>query len=253
MAANPLHILLYKTYADLKAESKRTHAGMLWWIGEPLLHMVVYYIVFAVFFQRGGEDFIPFLLVGLVVWRWFQVTLMQGSASIRNGRKLMLQVHLRKTLFPASVILANSYKFAITLVLLLLFLWVYGLGISWYYAALPALLIIQLMLVMGCTYIAAALIPFLPDLRVLLDNALRAMLFLSGIFYAGDNLPEHIQPWFYLNPMAVLIDAYRDVLMYAQWPDWTRLNWVACLALVLILIGKWLIGKLDYQFPKVAV
>ena len=149
--------------------------------------------------------------------------------------------------------LLHSPLFAITLVLLLLFLWVYGLGISWYYAALPALLLIQLMLIMGCTYIAAALIPFLPDLRVLLDNALRAMLFLSGIFYAGDSLPEHIQPWFYLNPMAVLIDAYRDVLMHAQWPDWTRLNWVACLALVLILIGKWLIGKLDYQFPKVAV
>ncbi|MCH2547495.1 MAG: ABC transporter permease [Alphaproteobacteria bacterium] len=243
-------LTLYKTYADLRAESQRTHAGFIWWIVEPLLHMAVYYLVFAVLMRRGGEDFVPFLLVGLVTWRWFHVSLMQGSNAISGNKRLMQQLYIFKLLFPTVTILSNAIKFLFTLAILLVFLWIYGLLPSIHYTALPVLLVVQLLFISGCTYIAAAILPFMPDLRIMLDNALRAMMFLSGIFFAGSIVPEHLQFWFYLNPMAVLLESYRNILMYEQWPMWEHLAAISVVSMAMIAVGIRLTRRYDYSYPK---
>lgn len=244
-------LTLYKTYADLRAESRRTHAGFLWWIVEPLLHMAVYYLVFAVLMQRGGENFVPFLLIGLVIWRWFHVSLMQGGSAISANKRLMQQLYIRKLLFPSASILGNGIKFLFTLGVLLVFLWVYGLLPTVHYLAIPLLLAVQGLLIVGCTFVLAAITPFLPDLRIMLDNALRAVMFLSGIFFSGDIVPQHLKFWFYLNPMAALLESWRNVLMHDAWPMWGHMAGISLFGLVLLFAGSLLIRRFDYSYPKV--
>lgn len=243
-------LTLYKTYADLRAETQRTYAGFLWWFVEPLLHMAVYYLVFAVLMQRGEADFVPFLLIGLVTWRWFHVSLMQGASAISNNKRLMQQLYIAKLLFPAVSILGNAVKFVITLAILLVFLWLYGLLPTVHYLALPAVLVAHMLLIMGCTFVAAAILPFLPDLRLMLDNALRALMFVSGIFFSGDIIPKDLQFWFYLNPMASLIESYRNVLMHDAWPLWGHLGGIAVVSVLLMAMGAKLIRRFDYAYPK---
>ncbi|MBL4567407.1 MAG: ABC transporter permease, partial [Porticoccus sp.] len=86
--------------AELKAESSRSYLGFFWWILEPALYMVAFYIVFALVFQRGGPGFIPFLLCGLVVWKWFG-SVVSGSANvILSSSALIRQVYIPKYLLP---------------------------------------------------------------------------------------------------------------------------------------------------------
>ena len=77
-----LSLVLYKTYAELRAESARTYIGFLWWIIEPIVDMATYYLVFAVLLRNRTEDFVPFLLIGLVSWKWFSVSVTMGADSI---------------------------------------------------------------------------------------------------------------------------------------------------------------------------
>ena len=119
-------IIQYKTYAELKAESQRYYLGFLWWLIEPVIYMLVFYFVFGILFQRGTEDFVVFLLTGLVFWHWFQSTVMQGVDTLQANRVLYNQVFVPKYLFPAVVMLKNSAKFGVVLAVLLLFLLVYG-------------------------------------------------------------------------------------------------------------------------------
>lgn len=249
--ASRLQLILYQAHANLREETRRTHGGMLWWFVEPVLHMVIYYFVFAVVFQRGTEDFVPFLLIGLVVWRWFQVSFMQGSTSIIQNQRLMQQLYLPKGIFPSVSILTNVCKFGFTLAILLGFLWAYGLLPGVHYMALPLVLGVQLVFIMGCVYVAAAILPFVPDVKIILENALRALMFLSGIFYSGQMVPEHLQFYFYLNPMAVMIEAFRDVLLHAQWPDLGQLGYVLALGLLGMAVGTRLIRRFDFSYPKV--
>ena len=119
--------------------------------------------------------------------------------------------------------MTDCIKFGVVFSILLTYLWIYGFGVSVYYFALPFLLLTQFLLIVGLTLLTAALVPFVPDVKKLVDHALQIAFFLSGIFYSSAAIPESYQPYFFLNPMATVIEAYRDILIYNNWPNWQSL------------------------------
>ncbi len=244
-------LVLFKTYTGLRAESSRTHLSFLWWVFDPILSMSVYYLVFGLLFKRGTEDFVAFLLVGLVVWQWFANSFKHGMNAINGNGRLMTHVDLPKEVFPTIEIAMDLVKFGVVFTLLLIFLWIYGFEIGPAYLALPMVMLVELMLLTTFTYLAAAIIPFVPDLRFLIDALLHLTFFLSGVFFSGASIPEQYQPFFYLNPMANLIDAYRDILMYGAWPDWSALFKVGLFALAGVYGAQLLIRRFDHVYPRI--
>ena len=115
-------LILYKTLADLRAEAARTYIGFLWWVLDPLIFMAIFYVVFGLLLRRSTPDFVPFLLIGLVSWRWFQNTITHSATSILGGRSLMQQVYVPKIIFPLVIILTDLVKFGLVLMLLLIYL-----------------------------------------------------------------------------------------------------------------------------------
>ncbi|MDP8219081.1 MAG: hypothetical protein P9M03_10185 [Candidatus Theseobacter exili] len=103
-------LTMYKAYAELQAESERTYAGFVWWILDPIFTLTVYYLVFQGVVSRGSENFVIFLCVGIVTWRWMQNTVMQSSTSILAGGGLMQQVYLPKIVFPTAIILSDFFQ-----------------------------------------------------------------------------------------------------------------------------------------------
>jgi lipopolysaccharide transport system permease protein len=250
MASRYLSLVLYKTYADLKTESERTYAGFFWWIVEPILSMAVYFLVFGVIMDRGVPNYVQFLFVGLVPWRWLHTGLMHGANSILSERSLMQQVFLPKIVFPVVAFLTDTFKFLVVFTLVLVFLWVTGFAPNVQYLALPLVLVVQFLLVCGLTIFFAGVAPLLPDIRIVLDNVVRLWFFLSGIFYAVDRFSDTAAAWLRLNPMTVIIEAYRDILLDGVWPDAPRLAAVGLLGVVVSLLGVRLIRHYEYIYPK---
>ena len=245
-------ILLYKTYAELKVEAQRNYLGFLWWIAEPVLFMLVFYFVFGRLLRARAEDFIPFLLVGLVAWMWGQASLAQGALSIRGNLALLNQAFVPKYLFPTVVFLKNTVKFAFALAVLLAFLLFYGVPASFAWLHAIPVLAVAGALILGASYLAAALTPFYPDLQVLIDNGLRAVFFLSGIFYDINTFSTEYRALFQLNPAAVLIDALRGALLAGQAPDWWRLAAILLLALAVGGIGWAVMRRNESRYAKIA-
>ncbi len=248
-----LELILYKTYADLRAETERTYLGFLWWVFEPIMYMFIFYIVFAIFMNHKTDNFVPFLLVGLTVWQWMQSCLAHGSESILGYRGLMQHVHLPKVIFPIILILTDSTKFIFIFTILLLYLWVSGFEIGLPYFALPLVLLIELIFIMAATFFLAAIVPFLPDVRFVVEKVLQAVFFASGIFFPANVIPEQYQFYFYLNPMATLIESFRDILMYNQWPQWDILLLIGFLSCIALFFSIRLIAHFEYTYPKVTI
>ena len=246
-----LEIILFKAYANLRSEAARTYLSFMWWVIDPILSMAVYYVVFALLFQRGTQDYVPFLLVGLITWQWFTNTINHGMTTIQGNIRLMNQVHLPKVIFPSIIILMDAFKFSIVFLLVLLFLWIYGFGVGAAYLALPLILGVQLLFTVALTYLLAAIIPFLPDLKYLVQTILRLVFFLSGIFFDGSKIPEQYQPYFYANPMAILIEDYRNILMHNLWPDWNALAIICLFSAIGVYAASGLIRRFDYIYPRV--
>ncbi len=245
-------LILYKTYAELKAESQRTYIGFLWWIIEPVINMLVFYVVFKLILHRGTEDFVPFLLIGVITWKWFQTTVRGAAVQVPANKTLMRQVYLPKFVLPSTTILKDTCKFLVAFLMLMAFLWVYGFRPGAPYLALPVLLLIHLLLIAALAYPLAAVYPFVPDLLIPIDHALQVAFYLSGVFYAGASLPDGLRPYFYLNPMANLIEAYREVLMYDRWPDGSGLVWIGSFSVAGIVAGNYLLRRYDRLYPRVA-
>lgn len=244
-------LILFKAYADLTSEASRTYLSFLWWIFDPILSMSVYYFVFGVLLQRGTADYVPFLLVGMVTWQWFINTVNHGMTSIWGNAGLMNQVYLPKTVFPSVVIIMDAFKFLIVFTLILLFLWVYGFSPNITYLALPAIFAVEFLFITAVTWFIAAIIPFVPDLRFLVQAVLQLVFFLSGIFFSSTDIPAGLRKYFYLNPMATIIEDYRNILMHAQWPNWNALALIGLSSLLAVFLAGQLIRRYDFVYPRI--
>lgn len=245
-----LALVFYKTYADLRAESERTYVGYLWWVLEPVASMLVYYLVFSVIMKRGGEDYVAFLFAGVVPWRYFQATVMRGSSAILSARGLMQQVYLPKSVLSLVVLLVDSFKFAVVFILMVIYLLIAGYPITAAWGWLPLVLLTQFLLVAALTVASAAVTPFLPDVRVVLQNVLRLWFFLSGVFYDLEIFSEQAQEYLRLNPMAVLLESYRDVLIDAGTPAVGRLAAIAACSALGLGLALLFTQRFDYVYPK---
>lgn len=246
-----LQLLLFRSYSELRAESLSLRMGMLWWVLEPVLQMLIFYFVFAVLLERRTEYFVWFILIGQIAWRWLQMTVMQGARSIVQGQGLMQQVYVPKSFFPSVVLISTTCRFLATFALLLVFLWLFGFLPNMAYLALPLVLVVNFLFIAGAAYLVASILPFLPDMQMILNNGMRGLMFVSGIFFSGYELPEHLQPYFFMNPCAALLQAYRDILLDGRFPDIGHMLMVATVALVLVAVGKAVLKRFDDVYPRV--
>jgi lipopolysaccharide transport system permease protein len=164
----------------------------------------------------------------------------------------MNHVYLPKRLLPGMIVLVNTYKLITVLAIFLLFLvFLWGIPVTHYWQCLPLLLLLQLILICGMAGLAAAVVPIIPDMKYVIDYGMTLAFFMSGIFFDIHDLTPEIQHLLRYNPMVVLIESYRDVLLYARWPDWHALLMVGYEAVALFAAMLLLLVRLDRYYPRV--
>ncbi len=247
-----VHIVIYRAMAELRAEATRTYAGYLWWIIQPLLMFVVYYIAFNFVLNDRREDFAIFLFTGIVVWQWFAVSVQRSAGSIIASHALMKQVNLHKSVFPFSIILVNCVKFLVTLLILMVVLSVAGHppGVAW--LMIPIVLFVELVVILGVGCFSAMISPFIPDFQHILMTVLHLAFFVSGVIYDLDMLPERYRSVLELNPMAVIINQTREVLMYNNTPDFAALALPLIIGMLLLAFSLSMLHRFDKVYPKIA-
>lgn len=247
---NYREILLYGVYSDLKTEIARRFLGFLWWIIEPVMYMTVFYIVFGMALRQGGPEYVPFLLSGMIAWKWFDGSVRQASLSIPMNSGLVQQIYVPKSLFALIQIFSNTFKFMIVLILLLAFLLVIGKVPTLEWFGLIPIILVQLLLIISVGLLLAAIIPFAQDLKLVVDNLLMLMMFMSGIFFNADRIPEAMRSVFELNPMVLLIAAYRDVLLSNKWPLWSALGYCVLISIPILAVALYTLHRNERRYPK---
>jgi lipopolysaccharide transport system permease protein len=248
--AHFFNLILYRAIADLRADRERTFLGYLWWFLDPIIQLSIYYAV-GVLIRSQTEGFVFFLLVGILTFRWFSSAVTPAAQSILRSGNVIRNSNIPAIAFPLTLVITATFRFLVVLVVLLVGLWSFGFPPSASYIYLPMLAFTQIMLIMALAFPLAIIVPFIPDLSNILDYTMRALFFLSGIFYAVHNQPAKIQFYFFLNPVAVIIDGFRNVLLYNTPPDLSRLAATCLLSGVAIVVSIWLVGRLQGTFAKV--
>ncbi|MFQ3325217.1 MAG: lipopolysaccharide transport system permease protein [Pseudomonadales bacterium] len=251
MKARYLDLILYRSLSELRTEASRGYLGVIWWFLEPILYMGVFYLVFGLGFRQGEEGYVPFLLCGLIVWKWIDSSVRTSAGTIAMSVGLMGQVYLPKIILPTIVVFTNTIKFFIILSIFVLFLLFSGYRWGYELFALPIVLIVQFSMVYAAAGLAAGLVPFIPDLRFVVNYGMTLLFFMSGIFFDIGSMSEDVQQILVWNPVVMLIECYRDILLNNSYPPLNVLAGLFVFSVVLNVLVYLFFRKFDRVFPRV--
>jgi lipopolysaccharide transport system permease protein len=243
-------IIIYRTYAELKSEAQLSYMGYVWWILEPLLNTVLFFIIMTAILEQSIKGFFSFLLVGSIIWQWLNASLLGAANSIVDAGGMLKQIYLPKAVLPLITIFTSTWKFMFIFLLLLISVWASGHPPTAAYACLPLLLLLEFAVIVAFTLPLAAIMPYFPDTRIAIDAILRSALLISGVFFPASQLPPSYRVYFHLNPMADLIEAFRTVLLDGRWPRWYLMGYVALLSLCGLAVTAWLYTRVDRSIVK---
>ena len=222
----------------LRADASRYFLGYLWWLLEPLLFVAVFYVVFELVLETGRGDFLVFLMCGKLAFIWFSKSVNQASNSIPVNKGLIGRIDVTKTLFPLSVIHEGVYRQMAVFLLLFCFLFARGFSPDATWLFLVPIILVNYLMIVACSFVGACLVCVVRDFSMVISLAMTFLLFTSGIFWdvraLGD--PDKTEMVLALNPLAFILDAYRQVLMHNTAPDWLHLFQIGCGSVVLLML-----------------
>lgn len=243
-------ILRYRTLAQLKAESKNNYLGYIWFLLEPLISTAILYVVFGLIMGNRGSDMVLFILIGMMIWQWFEGSTTLGMNGISEKSGILNTVSIPKFLFPMVSVLANTWRFIWVYLVVVALAHMLGFYLNWNYLWLPLVLGVQLFFIIGITLPLAIVVAYMPDFANLVSSLFRLLFFLSGIFFTVERVPEGALPYFNLNPVALLMNANRDVLLHAQAPDLSNLFYCFVFGGTAMAVGIGWSVKIDKKIMK---
>jgi len=209
----------------LKADSAQYHLGYIWWVLQPLIFVGIFYLVFELILQIGQADFLVFLMCGNLPFMWFSQSVVSASNSIVSSASLIGRINVPKALFPVSTIQEGVYKQLAVFTLLLGVVIVAGYRPDFHWLWLIPVAFVQYLMIVSCGLIGAVLVCYIRDFMLVISLAMTFLMFVSGIFWNVRDLPSPVLADIVLtyNPMAFILDAYRQVLMHGSAPDGVHL------------------------------
>ncbi|MDG2461710.1 MAG: ABC transporter permease [Luminiphilus sp.] len=220
----------------IKGEARQYFLGYLWWLLEPMLYVAVFYFVFFTLLNSRQPDFLQFLMVGKLTFIWFSKSINQAANCIEINKGLVAQLRIPQALFPIATVIEGAYRQSVVFGFLLVFLLLsdYPLTPAWIW--LMPVMLLNVILITGCAMAAALLVCWQRDFRLLIQLGTVFMLFVSGIFWDINTIQNtELVTWLMrLNPMAALIDAYRQILLHGLAPDAHMMLWALSEAVLLL-------------------
>jgi lipopolysaccharide transport system permease protein len=246
---------------ELKARYKNSVLGFVWSLLNPLGMMVVFTIVFSVLMPNNSVPNYPiFLLCGLLPWNFFSASIMTGTNSIVANGNLVKKVYFPREVLPIATVLANLVNFLLALVVLFAAMLLVRISLSPWLVLLPVVILIQTCFTLGIVFLLSTFQVFYRDTLIVLDVVLLAWFFLTPVFYPTSLLPTSLtvlgitldvqRVMYILNPMASLINMYRDILYWGYRTDPDFFWRTSLTALSVLGIGYWVFVKYSGRFGE---
>lgn len=243
-------LILYLVKSGLKAEHRNSYLGYFWWLLDPLLNIAVYYFLVVIILDRGGPDYPVFLVIGLIVWRWISSSINTSANSVLRYSSIINQVALPKMIFPVSFTISQLVNFLFGLIVIALFLTFFGVVPTWHIVYLPLIIVITLLFLLAVGSILGYITVFVRDIDNLLTHVIRIFFYASPIIWEGGRLPPEYGWAVAINPIAILVNSYRDVLMYHQTPDFIGLSIIAGVSIIAIIYMIYHYSKNEHKIIK---
>ena len=255
------------TLRELRGRYKRSVLGWSWSLINPLATVLIYSLVFSYFLKiepprghpSGLHSFALFLLCALIPWNLFQNGLNMGLGSLIGNGNLIKKVYFPRELLvasgTASLVVTMLIEMGVLSAILLLF---GNMVIPWLPMVL-FLIALEAVFVFGIALMLSVFNVYFRDVQHFISILLMMLFYTVPIVYPIRYVPikAHVfgmeiplRRIYELNPLVRIVEAFRDVLYDLRFPPLWDLAYVLLWAIGMVVVGMWVVGKLDRRLAE---
>ena len=253
-------LLILFVRRDIISSYKQTILGPLWYLIQPLFTGVIFTLVFnnIASISTGGAPPFLFNLAGITMWSYFAQCLNNTSNTFASNASLFAKVYFPRIITPMSQAISALFKLSIQILIFTCF-YIYfvvkGFEIHpnttlWFF---PFLLLIVAILGLGTGMLISSLTTKYRDFRILIGFATTLLMYVSAVMYPisevqnSKTLLEYA--WLIeLNPIAILIEAFRFMALQEGIFNWVLLGYCGVLSLVVFFVGLIVFNRTGRNF-----
>lgn len=234
-------VLAAVTRVELEKRYAGSLLGLLWLVAHPLLLLAIYLFVYAVIFRMqlpnyGGLDYALFVFCGLIPFIGLSEALSAGTLCLKQNMHLVKNVMLPIELVPVRSVLSSLATQGVGLAMLLVLLAAGG-HLSWKALLLPAVLALQVLMLLGLVLVLASLAVALTDVGYFVNLLMLLLMFVSPIGYTREMVPQPFTILVDANPVTYMVETYRWVLLADRPFDAAAVGGFVAIALACYVAG----------------
>jgi ABC-2 type transport system permease protein len=216
-------------WKDLKLKYRGSALGFLWSLANPIIMLVVYWLAFTYILGLRRENFVYFLLVGMLAWGFFSSAVSMSTNAIVEGGGLLKSVRFPRAVLPLAAVLFNLAQYLLTFAVLLpIMLIMFGVAPAWPMTAFPLILVLLVLFTTGVSLSVAAATTYFRDVKHLVEVGLGVLFWLTPVIYDLGDVPARLRLPILLAPLSPFVTALHQVFYHQTWPDVAI--WVAAVA-----------------------
>jgi ABC-2 type transport system permease protein len=242
--------LLTSVKKEFRGKYKKSFLGVLWSFLNPLCQVLIYSIVFPFILGNRIDNYVVYLIVGLMPWTFFSGTIIQSAACVVGNAGIVKKVYFPREILPISVSTSNLINFIITQIVVFSALFISGIGVGMSVIVFPIIVVLQYILQLGLAFIFSAITVYVRDVEYLITIFMQLMFYLCPIVYNPASIPAKYIGYFKLNPMFHIISFYRTILYEKSFPDFCEIGKVALMCLCILFIRYFIFKKIKKGFAE---
>jgi len=237
---------------EIKIRYKQSFLGAAWAILQPLALMLVFTLVFSQFVQvpTNGIPYPVFSYTAVLPWTFLATAIAFGVPSLTSNMNLVTKTYFPREILPLGAIGASFVDFIVASSIFVVMLYIYDVQLTSFALWVPVLLLLQILLTIGITLLASAVIVFYRDVRFIVPIALQLWLYATPIIYPASLVPESLRTLYALNPMVGIIEGYRATLLFGQPPP-NSIIVSAVVSVFLVALGYFMFKRLEPSFADI--
>jgi len=239
-------LFLFLIRRDIKLRFQQTVIGFLWVVIQPLIQMLIFYVIFAILVKvpTGTLPYQLFFLSGFVVWQFFYQVVNNSAMSLVSNIGIISKSYFPRLALPLSTIANALIDFAVSYLVLLVFILINGnYPITDRYLLLPPLLIIAVLFSSGVGLLFGALMVVFRDTKNFLGFILMIWMYVTPVMYPITLAPEKYRFLFYINPLTGLVETFRWVFLGQG--DLPKLEYLLISFFVAVIV--WFCGAVAFR------
>lgn len=234
---------------DIKLKYRRSFLGYIWSVLNPLMVMLVMYIVFSQMFRFDVPNYPAYLIIGQSLFTFMTEATSQSISSIFANASLLKKIYVPKYIFTMTKVMSSLVHLLFSLVAMAIVFVISGVRFNVMMLFVPLVMVELFVFSLGLGLFLASSSVFFRDIQYIYAVFTTAWLYLTPIFYPISQVPEWLQKVMRTcNPMCIYITQFRSMCLEGVWPGIENMLYGYLIAIFILLCGSWYFIKKQDDF-----